>query len=179
MNYAEFRKRQSVRRTMLLGSAATLSLLSVSARAETYGPSGDFLEAQSSGTILDYTAAEPQIVIADPNTPTTAVDPVDVNGVGQMIIDVGGGYVGLCTGTLINPRTVIFAAHCVNDEAATDYGAATGGTPIGFGFSNDNYGPMLDWLYNGHMTNEALAFYNANYVSYHPGSLEPDAYSFL
>ena len=179
MKNADFRKRQSLQRTMLLGSAATLSLFAVQAHAETYGPTGDFLEAQGSETILNYTAAEPQIVIADPNTPTTAVDPVDVNGVGQMIIDQQNGFLGLCTGTLINPRTVIFAAHCVNDRAATDYGSATGGTPIGFGFSNNNIPGLVDWYFGGHMTNEALAFYNANYVNYHPDSLDPDAFSFL
>jgi len=35
---------------------------------------------------------------------------------GLVVTGIGGGYIGLCTGTLINPRTVIFAAHCVNER---------------------------------------------------------------
>ena len=173
---------RSCQRFALLGSVATLSLLSAQANAQAYGPENPtnaYLEAQGNSTYINSVAPDPQIVIADPGTPTTAVDPVDVNGVGQMVVDVGGGFVGLCTGTLINPRTVIFAAHCVNDEAATDYGSSTGGTPIGFGFSNNNLPGVIDWLSNGNMTNAELAFFNANYVNYHPGSLEPDAVSFL
>src|SRR6476620_6311097 len=72
----------------------------------------------------------PQIVIANPGTSTTARDPVNVNGIGQVVVDQGGGFVGLCTGSLINPRTVLFAAHCVNTRTATQYGAGGGGTPI-------------------------------------------------
>jgi subtilase-type serine protease len=78
-----------------------------------------------------------------------------VNGVGQMIVldqRPNGTFLGLCTGTLVNPRTVIFAAHCVNTRDASAYGARTGtsggitnpaltpsvGTPISFGFSATN-----------------------------------------
>ncbi|NCP10623.1 MAG: autotransporter domain-containing protein [Sphingomonadales bacterium] len=109
-------------------------------------------------------------------------DPEYVNGVGQMIIDAGGGFLGLCTATLINPRTVIFAAHCVNDEAPEDYGVANGGTPIGFGFANNNIPGLINWYFAGpnqYQTDTANAFYNSNFVTYHPGSLEPDANSFL
>src|SRR5438045_7576783 len=45
------------------------------------------------------------------------LDPAGVNGVGQMIEFVQTGPaaagLGLCTGTLINPRTVLTASHCV------------------------------------------------------------------
>src|SRR5690349_15884026 len=50
-----------------------------------------------------------------------------VNGVGQMVIDLQNGFIGLCTVSLINPRTVIFASHCVNENAAgTGFQNATG-----------------------------------------------------
>ncbi len=174
---------RSCQRFALLGSVATLSLLSAQANAQAYGPespTNTYLEAQGANSInIDKVAPDPQIVIANPGDQNTSVDTVDVNGVGQMVINNGDGTIGLCTGTLINPRTVIFAAHCVNDRAATDYGAATGGTPIGFGFSVDNYPGLLNWYFGGGLTDVANAFYNANYVSYNLGSIEPDAVSFL
>ena len=134
------------------------------------------------------TELSPEIVIAGPGTPTTARDPVNVTGVGQMVVDTQDGFIGLCTGTLINPRTVIFAAHCVNEEPANFYGQNSGGRPIGFGFSNSNntagasaFGTYL----NGNATtpryssNPGLFMYDANYVAYNPRSLEPDAVGFL
>lgn len=152
------------------------------------------LEAQTGGTTtrIDPVQPDPQIVIANPGTPTTARDPVNITGIGQMIVDQGGGFVGLCTGTLINPRTVIFAAHCVNSAAATSYGANSGGTAIGFGFETNlranapgQTDELVRWLLGGpggagrFQTNTAQAFYNANYVAYNPLSLEPNASGFL
>jgi uncharacterized protein YhjY with autotransporter beta-barrel domain len=156
----------------LLGSAAALCIGSAAGAVEAEAP-----VAASQGRSIDRSEAriDPQIVIGHPGTPTTARDPVDVNGVGQMVIDNGGGAVGLCTGTLINPRMVLFAAHCVNTRAANAYGAGSGGVPIGFGFSNNNLPSIVDWLFaaNPHQTNTAGYFYNANHIAYHPTSLEP------
>lgn len=135
---------------------------------------------------------KPKILVADPGTPTTAVDPVNVTGIGQMIIEYGNG-IAMCTGTLINPRTVLFAAHCVNDADPGVYGAGSGGSAIGWGFEanigSDNAPGEVDeldlWLYGDgagvrpHQTNVGKAFYNGNYVSYDPTSLEPNAASFL
>ena len=153
-------------------------------------------EAQLNGPHVPASDPEPQIVIANPppgpgqvqNTPTTARDPVVITGVGQMVVDAGGGFVGLCTGTLINPRTVIFAAHCVNDEAATNYGAGSGGQGIGFGFSNQNNttiagrpagtSPLRDWLLPGpgqYQTNRDNFFYNVNQVRWNPISTTPES----
>ncbi|MFL9840640.1 autotransporter domain-containing protein [Sphingomonas sp. ST-64] len=141
---------------------------------------------------IDPVAPDPAIVIGYPGTPTTARDPVNITGVGQMIVDQGGGFIGLCTATLINPRAVIFAAHCVNDAAATDYGANSGGIAIGFGFEANTRAnapgetdELVRWLLGGpggagrYQTNTAQAFYNANAVAYNPLSLEPEANSFL
>ncbi len=98
----------------------------------------------------------------DPNTPAPAGSlDSGVTGVGQMIAfaqsSPTSAGLGLCTGTLINPRTVIFAAHCVNSRPAHVYGSDTGtgngvngnfgsngallttqGLPISFGFSATN-----------------------------------------
>jgi len=163
---------------LLCGSVAGLCLAAVAAPA--LAQSGE--PAQPQGGLVNWGAVErtPQIVIANPGTPTTARDPVNVTGVGQMIVDQQNGFIGLCTATLINPRTVIFAAHCVNERAANAYGA--GGTPIGFGFSNNNNAAGASafggWLAD-HQTNTSRFMFNSNYVSYNPASLEPAANDFL
>ncbi|RJF85827.1 autotransporter domain-containing protein [Sphingomonas cavernae] len=121
----------------------------------------------------------PDIIIRNdlsPNLPPPAgILDSGVTGVGQMVIDAGGGFVGLCTGTLINPRTVIFAAHCVNDQAADSYGSATGGTAISFGFSDNNRPAARRWLgLDGgtlHATDVSRAIFNAEQVWYDPRSL--------
>ncbi len=92
-------------------------------------------------------------VVVDPNN--------SVNGIGQQIafIQTGPTTAGLslCSGTLINPRTVITAAHCVYNNPAHRYGSNTGtgpgvsgnfgtggapvssaGIPISFGFDSPN-----------------------------------------
>ncbi|WP_374524366.1 autotransporter domain-containing protein [Sphingopyxis sp.] len=146
------------------------------------------------GPISVKVGPDPEIVIANPGTTMSARDPANITGIGQMIVDNVdvNGTVGLCTATLINPRTVIFAAHCVNEHAATDYGAAQGGKAIGFGFETNTRAnapgetdELIDWLFGGadgsgpHQTNIAQAFYNSNWVNYNPLSLEPEAQGFL
>jgi len=187
------------RATLLASSALILTALSQPALAdeapsgepEAYGvtttlgaPSGQ-PEAYSDHTITATGSPDPQIVIANPGTSVTSRDTaVNVTGVGQMTVDQGGGFVGVCTGTLINPRTVIFAAHCVNDEAATAYGSGSGGTAISFGFASNNRPALIDWLFGTgttapYATNVANYLYNVNQVVYNPGSLEPNAAHFL
>jgi subtilase-type serine protease len=79
----------------------------------------------------------------NPNTtgPAGGLDS-GVTGVGQMIVfaqsSPTAAGLGLCTGTLINPRTVIFAAHCVNSRPMHAYGSATGTT----GGVNGNFGAL-------------------------------------
>ncbi|WP_293700208.1 MULTISPECIES: autotransporter domain-containing protein [unclassified Sphingopyxis] len=144
------------------------------------------------GPTIQQITPEPEILIANPGTPTTARDPVNITGIGQMVVDAGGGSVGLCTGTLINPRTVLFAAHCVNTRAATAYGANSGGTAIAFGFETNTRAnapgqtdELVRWLLGGaggagrYQTNTAQAFYNSNWLNYNPLSLEPASRGFL
>lgn len=173
----------NLRRSLLLSTA--MMCLPVAAAAQSGFVAPTTPEAQSGFTAP--TTPDPQIVIANPGTPTTARDPVNITGIGQMIVDNGGGGVGLCTGSLINPRTVLFAAHCVNSRAAVAYGA--GGTAIGFGFEANlraeaagRPDELIQWLLAGpnqFKTNTPSAFFNVNQVRYNPLSLEPEARGFL
>ena len=109
--------------------------------------------------------------------PNGILDPVNITGVGQVVTNSGGGSVGTCTGTLINPRTVIFAAHCVNTRPAEAYGSATGGTAISVGFQQNNLGPLRRWLgLDGapapFLTDTARAIYNVENVWYDVRSLD-------
>ena len=70
----------------------------------------------------------PNVTINNNFTTTEARDPDERHRHRPDVIDNGNGTVGLCTGSLINPRTVIFAAHCVNSRAATAYGTTSGGS---------------------------------------------------
>ena len=96
----------------------------------------------------------PEIVVRDGVSLTTpppsgAFDSlIDVTGVGQIVVrpDQATFGLGLCSGTLINPRTVIFAAHCVNDQAANSYGFASGGTAISVGFGAFNLPGVRRWV---------------------------------
>ncbi len=153
------------------------------------------LERHSFGVTVPITPSEPDpsILIALPGTPTTARDPVNITGIAQMVVDNGNGGVGLCTGTLINPRTVLFAAHCVNSRAATAYGASSGGTGIAFGFETNTRAnaagqtdELVRWLLGSgptatgrFQTNTAQAFFNVDAVAYNSLSLEPASRGFL
>ncbi|MFZ2995521.1 autotransporter domain-containing protein [Sphingobium sp.] len=115
------------------------------------------------------------VVPNDGQTPTQILDSSNVNGVGLMYR--ADGFV--CTGTLINPRTVIFAAHCVNDKAPSTYSTVNGGTPVAFAFESNARPGLVNWLNNGFRTNTAMNVFNVNNISYNPESLDPPALSFL
>lgn len=125
----------------------------------------------------------PAITINNGYTPVQAYDPVNITGIGQIITDSGGGFIGTCTGTLINPRTIIFAAHCVNTRDATAYGANSGGVGVGVGFETNTRAnaagqtdELVRWLLGGtggagrFQSNTAQHFYNINQVFYDPRS---------
>ncbi len=132
----------------------------------------------------DEAEEAPQITINNGFTPVQAYDPVNITGIGQIITDSGGGFIGTCTGTLINPRTIIFAAHCVNTRDATAYGANSGGVGVGVGFETNTRAnaagqtdELVRWLLGGtggagrFQSNTAQHFYNINQVFYDPRSL--------
>jgi subtilase-type serine protease len=130
---------------------------------------------------FNHAIQDPSIVVADPGTPTTARDPVDVNGIGQMFVAGAGGGIGVCTGSLINPRAVIFAAHCVNTIPQDNYGTANGGTPIAFGFKANNLPGLREWFLptlNGAPNAEQFRtsvenlVFNVEQVRYHQDSLK-------
>ncbi len=139
---------------------------------------------QSGYVSPDEAEDTPQITINNGFTPVQAYDPVNVTGIGQIITDSGGGFIGTCTGTLINPRTIIFAAHCVNTRAATAYGANSGGVGVGVGFETNTRAnaagqtdELVRWLLGGtggagrFQSNTTQHFYNINQVFYDPRSL--------
>lgn len=139
--------------------------------------------ANNAGVVRPGEAVEsPDITIRNDIPAGQFFDPTNVTGIGQIITDSGGGFIGTCTGSLINPRTVLFAAHCVNTRPATAYG--TGGVLTGVGFETNTRAnapgqvdELVNWLLGlgagpgRGITNTAQAFYNVSQVFYDPRSL--------
>lgn len=87
--------------------------------------------------------------------PGGMVDTTNVwGGVGMMY---SNGFV--CTGQLINPRTVIFAAHCVSDWDE-NMGSNFGGTPMAFSFGVDALPGFQNWFANAFASNPDMLVYN-------------------
>lgn len=154
------------------------------------GPLSVLPATQNGFVSPDEAVDTPQITInngySPVNHPTLPnnYDPTNITGIGQVITDAGGGFIGTCTGTLINPRTIIFAAHCVNSRAATAYGANSGGVAAGIGFETNTRAnaagqtdELVRWLIgNGpnqagrFESNTTQHFYNLSQVFYDPRS---------
>ncbi|MBA4045089.1 MAG: autotransporter domain-containing protein, partial [Erythrobacter sp.] len=108
-----------------------------------------------------------------PNETTNSEEIVDnddvFRGVGQFFR--ADGFV--CTGTLINPRTVLFAAHCVNDRPETDYNADN--IPAAFSFNVNALPGFQNWFANNFASNPDLAVFNISRILYDPRSLQDAA----
>ena len=92
------------------------------------------------------------------------------DGVGMIFTNrVGSGSGGICTGTLINPRTVLFAAHCVNGIPDTDYDGENVRAAVGFNV--DAFPGLLNW-FGTSQSNPLLKVFNINRIFYDERSLQ-------
>ena len=82
-------------RCALLATTALVALPGIAAAQDV--PTGMINSAQGGGSTSAGSIQVPSIVIGQPGTPTTAID-TGVTGIGQMVIDRGGGFVSLRTG---------------------------------------------------------------------------------
>lgn len=109
-----------------------------------------------------------------PNENTDSEEIVDdeeiYQGVGGIFTNVPGSFgLGVCSGSLINPRAYLFAAHCVNGAAPEDYNGTDLRAAVSFNF-NARQG-LINWLFNNSGTDVAEQFYLVSQIQYDPRSL--------
>jgi uncharacterized protein with beta-barrel porin domain len=118
--------------------------------------------------LLALSLATPALAVV-PNETTTPTEIVDTDdefrGVGMFFR--ADGFV--CTGTLINPRTVLFAAHCVNDRPATDYNEDN--VPAAWSFNVNALPGFQNWIGNNFASNPNLAVFNVNRIFWNQQSV--------
>ncbi|MGB5483337.1 autotransporter domain-containing protein [Parasphingorhabdus sp.] len=134
------------------------------------------LRTAATGAIATLALATPaQAIVPNDNfTPTEIIDETGANGVGMFFRN--DGFV--CSGTLINPRTVLFAAHCVNSNPESDF--AESGLRSAFSFDDNALPGFINWINNGFSSNPDLFVYNISQIYYNPDSLvDPNAFGFL
>ena len=109
------------------------------------------LTAMTAGLALTSAGPAQALVTQETQPPDTVIDVENTRPywVGLGIRNETGDGGGICTGLLINPRTVLFAAHCVFDLAPGAYGAEGSFASVGyttdatFGINN-----LRNWLFS-------------------------------
>ena len=140
-----------------------------------------------SGGRLLASAATIALSAAALSTPAHAIVPND-NYTPDEIVDTDEDFAGVgmfyradgfvCTGTLINPRTVLFAAHCVNDIDATEYNRDN--LPAAFSFNVNALQGFRDWIAAGFNSVPGSSVFNINRIYYDPASVaRPEGLGFL
>ena len=137
------------------------------------------LRTAAAGAIATLALATPaQAIVPNDNyTPEDIVDDSGVNGVGMFAR--GDGFV--CSGTLINPRTVLFAAHCVNDRPESDYNTVVNAA---WSFDSDAI-QLLNFIrdelgFTSGTFEQTINTFLVNQIMWNPQSNErPDSQGFL
>lgn len=165
-----------------IGAALALSSALTAVPVMAQGVSGgalDRLQVENSSLIV------PNLNFTANDLPPVGVINTGVTGIGQMVSRVPGSTgIGLCTGSLINPRAVIFAAHCVNTvtvagvqqpRPANAYGGNEGGVGLGFFFNDFTLPDLRRWigLDGGTLfaSDPSRNYFNVNHLWYDERSL--------
>lgn len=118
-------------------------------------------------SIVSATAPALAIVPNEDKTPADIVDNADeYRGVGMFFRS--DGFV--CTGSLINPRTVLFAAHCVNDTPEEQYNVDD--VPAAWSFNVNALPGFQNWSANNFASNPDLAVFNVNRIVWNARSTQ-------
>ena len=115
------------------------------------------------------------VVPNDNHTPESLIDDArELTGIGVQFTSFGQ----ICTGTLINPRTVLFAAHC---DPAADFPGDAFSAPysldagMAFGFEGDASDAYDDWFNSGHDASDpSRSVFQIDQIHRHPDYINND-----